>query len=190
MKAQAALFGVGAARGVGDWGETGQGDDSALLSVCHFLEPGRRAPPRDRTLACVSPDFECRLYYTVHGSLRVLRERLIYLAHIMNVGFVLRSRPARMFSLMSPRGAREVGFDGNCEIKHSEHDIIKTDYYDSLIKPDIKQASTTILSALYIVCIWNCIHFQKSADVKCKCSKEKSMHHVGVGGVHISKRIE
>lgn len=48
MKGQAGLGGgVGGVR-------TGQGDDSATLSVCHILESSRRAPLRDRAKACAS----------------------------------------------------------------------------------------------------------------------------------------
>lgn len=42
--------GVGLGLGV----RTGQGDDSAGLRVCHFLESSGRAPLRDRAKACAS----------------------------------------------------------------------------------------------------------------------------------------
>lgn len=54
--------------------------------------------------------FECRLCYTVHGSPRVQRERVIYFVDIMNVGFVFGSSRTRMFSLISPHRGWEVGF--------------------------------------------------------------------------------
>lgn len=38
--------------GLGLGVRTGQGEDSAALSVCHFLESSGRAPPRDRAKAC------------------------------------------------------------------------------------------------------------------------------------------
>lgn len=45
---------------------TAQGDDSAALSVCHFLESSRRAPLRDRAKACASDtlNVDCVTLYT------------------------------------------------------------------------------------------------------------------------------
>lgn len=57
MKVQAGLGGgVGGDEGLGLRVRTGQGDDSAALSVslCVFLESSRRAPVRDRAKACAS----------------------------------------------------------------------------------------------------------------------------------------
>lgn len=54
--------------------------------------------------------FECRLCYTVHGSPRVQRDRVIYFVDIMNVGFVFGSSRTRMFSLIPPHRGWAVGF--------------------------------------------------------------------------------
>ena len=54
---------------------------------------------------CVA-HFDCRLCYTVHGSPRVQRERVIYFVNIMNVGFVFGQSRTRMFSLIPPHGPK------------------------------------------------------------------------------------
>lgn len=96
--------------GLGLGVRTGQGEDSAALSVCHFLESSGRAPLRRQSKGLCVRHFECRLCYTVHGSPGVQRERVIYFVDIMNVWFVFGSSRTRMFSLISPHRGRAVGF--------------------------------------------------------------------------------
>lgn len=89
---------------------TGQGDDSAALSVCHFLEWSREGTAEGQSQGLCVRHFECRLCYTVHGSPGVQRERVIYFVDIMNVGFVFGSSRTRMFSLMSPHTGQALRF--------------------------------------------------------------------------------
>lgn len=81
---------------------TGQGDDSAALSVCHFLESSRRAPLRDRAEACASDTLNADYVSLYTAPLEFRGSGLIYFVDIMNVGFVFGSSRTRMFSLISP----------------------------------------------------------------------------------------
>lgn len=108
MKGQAGLgSGVGGHEGLGLGVRTGQGDDSAALSVwMSFFGVEREGTAEGQSKGLCVPHFDCRLCYTVHGSPRVQRERVIYFVNIMNVGFVFGQSRTRMFSLISPHGPK------------------------------------------------------------------------------------
>lgn len=90
---------------------TGQGDDSATLSVCHFLESGRRAPLRDRAKACVSDTLNADYVTLYTAPPEVQREQVIYFVDIMNVGFVFRvEQNTDVFAYSSTQGPEKWAF--------------------------------------------------------------------------------
>lgn len=111
MKGQAGLGGgVGGGLRVGVGGENRTWGWQCCSECVSFFGVEQEGTAEGQSKGLCVRHFECRLCYTVHGSPRVQRERVIYFVDIMNVGFVFRSSRTRMFSLISPHRGWEVGF--------------------------------------------------------------------------------
>lgn len=76
------------------------------MSFFLFVEEGEGTSEAHSAGLCVQ-HFECILCYTVHGSPRVQRQRVIHFVDVMNVGFVFgMEQNTDVFSYFSARGPR------------------------------------------------------------------------------------